>query len=85
MSCNPRNWKQSMWHHVQVHFTRDDAGTIDYQTVWLDGVANQLKVKAFGAADLGWGPVINTQFQVDGFGSSGTITTYLDNLTISSW
>ncbi|HKF50437.1 MAG TPA: hypothetical protein VKB38_23945 [Terracidiphilus sp.] len=84
-SCNPRSWSQSKWHHVQFNFSRTDSGTITYKSVWLDGVETKLDATAFGAADLGWGPVINTQFQVDGYGSSGTATVYLDNLTISRW
>ncbi len=83
-SCNPRNWSQNTWHHVQYNFSRDDAGTINYHSVWLDGVETKLDATAVGAADLGWGPVVNTQFQVDGVGS-GTVTVYLDNLTISRW
>jgi hypothetical protein len=84
-SCNPQNWTRHAWHHVQFSFSRDDSGTITYKSIWLDGTESSLNEKAFGAADLGWGPTINTQFQVDGYGSSGTITVYLDNLTISRW
>lgn len=84
-SCNPRSWSQNKWHHVQASFSRDDSGHITYHSVWLDGVESKLNARVFGAADLGWGPVINTQFQVDGLGSGGTVTTYVDNLTISAW
>ena len=84
-SCNPRNWSQNEWHHVQASFSRDDAGYITYHSVWLDGSETNLSVKAFGAAELGWDPVINTQFQIDGLGSSGTVTVYVDNLTVSVW
>jgi hypothetical protein len=83
-SCNPRNWTRDKWHHVQFSFSRDDSGWITYQSVWLDGVKSTLNESAFGAADLGWGPTINTQFQVDGMGS-GSLTVYLDDLTISRW
>ena len=83
--CNPRDWTRDRWHHVQASFSRNDSGTIRYHSVWLDGVESKLEATAFGAADLGWGPVINTQFQVDGLGSSGTTTVYLDSLTISRW
>jgi hypothetical protein len=84
-SCNPRNWTQNKWHHVQASFYRSSSGTITYHSVWLDGVENKLNVQAFAAADLGWDPVIQTQFQVDGLGSSGTVTAYLDHLTVSAW
>lgn len=83
-SCNPRTWAQNKWHHVQYSFSRNTSGYITYHAVWLDGKEIPLNATAFGAADLGWGPTINTQFQVDGVGS-GTVTVYLDNLTISRW
>jgi hypothetical protein len=83
-SCNPRSWSRDNWHHVQFSFTRDDSGNITYQSIWLDGVESKLNEVAFGAADLGWGPAINTQFQLDGMGS-GSVTAYVDNLTISRW
>jgi len=38
-----------------------------------------------GAFDLGWGPMINTQFQVDGLGNRGSTKVYLDSLTVSRW
>lgn len=84
-SCNPRNWSRHTWHHLQFSFSRDDSGTITYQDVWFDGTKSSLNERAYGAADLGWGPTINTQFQVDGYGSSGVVTVYMDNLTISRW
>ena len=84
-SCNPRSWAQDKWHHVQASFYRSSTGEVTYHSVWLDGVESKFDVQAYAGADLGWDPVINTQFQVDGLGSSGTITTYVDNLTISAW
>jgi hypothetical protein len=83
--CNPRKWSTEKWHHVQAFFSRDDSGTITYHSVWLDGAESKLDATAYGAADLGWSPAINTQFQVDGMGSGGHSTVYLDNLTISRW
>jgi hypothetical protein len=38
----------------------------------------------FGKYSLEWGPVINTQFQVDGLGSSRN-TVYLANLNVHRW
>ena len=84
-SCNPRHWSTYKWHHVQASFSRDSSGYVTYHAVWLDGVETSINVKAFGAADLGWGDVMNTQFQVDGYGSSGKVTAYVDRLTVSSW
>ncbi|MBV8281803.1 MAG: hypothetical protein JO347_07035, partial [Candidatus Eremiobacteraeota bacterium] len=84
-SCNPRSWSTDTWHHVQASISRDDSGYITYHSVWLDGVENKLNAKVFGAADLAWGNVITTQFQIDGFGSSGKTTVYLNDLSISRW
>jgi hypothetical protein len=84
-SCNPRSWSQNKWHHIQASMYRSSSGTVTYNAVWVDGVENKMNVQAFAAADLGWAPVIQTQFQVDGLGSSGTVTAYLDNLTVSTW
>jgi hypothetical protein len=83
--CNARSWSQWTWHHVQAYYSRNDSGWINYHSVWLDGTEFPINVWAFGAFDLGWGPQINTQFQVDGLGSSGHTTVYLANLNISRW
>jgi hypothetical protein len=84
-TCNPRHWSINTWHHVQATFSRDSSGYVTYHSVWLDGVQTALNAKVFGAAALGWGDVINTQFQVDGYGSSGTVTAYVDGLEVSTW
>ena len=83
--CNPRDWTRNKWHHVQASYSRDDAGKITYHSVWLDGAESPLNVTVNGAFDLGWGPMINTQFQVDGLGNRGTTKVYLDSLTVSRW
>lgn len=82
--CNPRSWAINKWHHVQASFSRNSSGEVTYHSIWLDGTETKINVSAYTGAALGWDPVINTQFQVDGIGS-GTVTTYLDNLTISAW
>jgi hypothetical protein len=84
-TCNPRSWSQYTWHHVQAYYTHDDSGYITYHSVWLDGVETQLNETVYGGADLGWGDALNTQFQVDGYNSSGHSTVYIDKLTISRW
>jgi hypothetical protein len=84
-SCNARKWSQYTWHHVQAYISRDNSGYVTYHSVWLDGVEFKLDATVYGGADLGWGPVVNTQFQVDGYGSSGHVTAYLDELKISMW
>jgi hypothetical protein len=84
-TCNPRKWAINQWHHVQATFSRDSSGYVTYHSVWLDGTQTSLNAKVFGAAALGWGDVINTQFQVDGYGSSGSVTAYVDGLKVSTW
>jgi hypothetical protein len=84
-SCNPRDWSKNTWHHVQASYSREDSGKITYHSVWLDGKENKMDATVNGLFDLGWSPQINTQFQVDGLGSSGSTKAYLDSLTISRW
>lgn len=82
--CNVRNWTQNKWHHLQAYYSHDSSGNITYHSVWLDGVESQINETVPGSYALGWGPVINTQFQVDGLGSSHN-TVYLGNLTVHRW
>lgn len=82
--CNPRSWAVNAWHHVQVSYSRDSSGNVTYKSVWLDGAEQTINATVPSAFALGWGPVILTNFQVDGLGS-GSATTYLDDLKISRW
>lgn len=84
-TCNPRNWSTGTWHHLQASMSRDSSGYVTYHYIWLDGAQVYIGVKAFCAMSLGWGDVINTQFQVDGYGSSGSVTAYLDGLKVAVW
>jgi hypothetical protein len=52
--------------------------------VWLDGKEIKIDETVFGRYSLDWGPVITTQFQVDGLGSNHN-TVYLANLKIDRW
>jgi len=72
------------WHHVQVSYSRDNAGNVTYSSAWLDGVESKIDATAPSAFALGWGPSLLTNFQVDGIGN-GTNTVYLDNVMISRW
>jgi hypothetical protein len=82
--CNPRAWTQYTWHHLQAYYSRDDSGYITYHSVWLNGSEFKMDETVFGKYALGWGPVINTQFQVDGLGSNHN-TIYLANLKVYRW
>jgi Chitobiase/beta-hexosaminidase C-terminal domain len=84
--CNPSTWPTNVWHHVQISYSRDDAGNVTYQSVWLDGTEQAINATVPSSFALGWQVgVVQTQFQVDGLGTSGSSTVYLDNLTISRW
>lgn len=84
-ACNPRSWSRNTWHHVQMTYSRSSSGEITYKSVYFDGVKSTLNATVLGAHAMGWGPVLLTNFQVDGLGTSGSSTVYLDDLTIYRW
>jgi hypothetical protein len=84
-TCNPRSWSTNTWHHVQVSYSRDDQGYVNYKSVWLDGTEQDINATAFSASTSGWGSALVTNFQVDGLGTGGASTVYLDNLTVYRW
>ncbi len=84
-ACKVSNWTTNTWHHVQISYSRDNAGNVTYQAVWLDGVEQQLNVTVPSAFALGWAPTLLTNIEVDGLGSSGSSTVYLDNLNVYRW
>ena len=83
--CNPRKWSTNTWHHVQVSYSRDQYGSVTYQSVWFDGVEQDLNQTVSSDFSLNWAIVLLTNFQIDGYGASGSATVYLDNLTIYAW
>lgn len=85
VACNPRKWSRNQWHHVQLSYSRDDDGKITYGSIYFDGVESQINATVLGSRTLGWRPNLSTNFQIDGLGSNGTITAYLDDLTIYRW
>lgn len=85
VACNPRSWTPDSWHHVQVMYSHDDIGNVTYQSVWMDGTRQDINQTVPSSFALGWGPALLTNFQVDGRGSAGSSTIYLDNLTVSRW
>lgn len=84
-ACDVKNWSTDTWHHVQVAYSRDDAGNVTYQSVWLDGNEQPINETVPASFELGWSQVLLTNFQIDGRGASGSNTIYLDNLSISRW
>ena len=85
-SCNPQAWSTNTWHHVQISYTRDNSGNIDYKSVWLDGVEQDVNATVNSAFALGWGPTLLVNFQVDGMTAlPGKATIYADNMTVYRW
>jgi hypothetical protein len=84
-SCNARNWTTNTWHHVQVSYSRDESGNVTYKSVWLDDVEQQINATVPSGFALGWGPSLLTNLQVDGVGKTGSVTVYIDDLTIQRW
>jgi hypothetical protein len=83
--CNPRAWTTNTWHHVQISYSRDEEGNVNYKSVWFDGVKQNLDATVPSAFALGWGSTLLTNFQIDGVGGYGSSTVYMDNLTIYRW
>lgn len=84
--CNVHQWSVNTWHHVQIYFSRASNGWVTYHSVWLDGAEQTLNFTVFAGYDLGWGPAIVTNFQIDG-NSGGTTwaNVYLDAVTVYRW
>lgn len=84
--CDPQTWATDTWHHVQISYSRDDAGNVTYHSVWLDGVETPINQTVMSDFSLGWKKgVMVANFQVDGGKAGGSSTLYLDDLTISRW
>ena len=83
--CNPRSWSTYTWHHVQISYARGSTGRVTYKAVWFDGKEYAFNATVPSAFALGWSPQMSINFQVDGLGSSGSITLYVDDLTIYRW
>jgi hypothetical protein len=83
--CNPQNWSTNTWHHVQISYSRDQYGSVTYQSVWFDGVEQDINATVPSDFALNWAVVLLTNFQIDGLGASGSATVYLDNLNIYAW
>jgi hypothetical protein len=83
--CDVRKWSTDTWHHVQITYSRDETGNVTYKSVYLDGAEQDMNATVFSAEALGWGQTLLTNFQIDGLGSSGSATVYLDDLTVYRW
>ncbi len=82
--CNIRSWGRNQWHHIQLSYSRTDWGVVTYHSAFVDGLEQPINATAPSAYALGWAPVLLTNFQVDGLGG-GSVTLFLDNLTVYRW
>jgi len=84
--CNPAKWTRNTWHHIQISVSRDDSGNVTYHSVWFDGVEQPINRTVMSEFSLGWAlGALVANFQVDGLGTSGSATIYVDNLKMSRW
>ena len=84
--CNPSKWTRDVWHHIQISTSRDDMGNVTYHSVWFDGVESPINQTVNSDFSLGWAlGVLVANFQVDGLGTSGSSTLYLDHFTMYRW
>ena len=86
VACDPDKWTKDAWHHVQIAYSRDDSGIVTYESVSLDGVETPFS-DAVGPSQfaLNWGPVLLTNFQMDGEGAKGMQTMEMANTTVFAW
>lgn len=86
--CNLNSWPVNSWHHVQMVVHTTGGGDVYYDTVTVDGLKSTFS-DAFGNSSysLGWTPPGNLvlNFQIDGKGASGSVTAYIDGMTMISW
>ena len=87
IKCNPAHWAANTWHHVQIGMHRDSSGTVIHDWVNLDGTHSNWAYSRESAHFLGWARgVVDVQYQIEGTSkSSGSVTSYIHNMTIYRW
>lgn len=84
--CDPHQWTKDVWHHVQLAYSRDDAGNVTYESAAFDGVVAPFSgAKGPSRFALNWGPVLSTNLQMDGQGSTGAQTIEMANTAVYAW
>jgi hypothetical protein len=84
-ACDLQSWSRDTWHHVQIAYSRDNAGNVTYESVWLDNVEQDIDATVPSSFALGWSSTLLTNLQVDGMGASGSSTVWMDDLTVYRW
>ena len=96
--CTAAEITSGVWHHFQIQAHHDENGGpgIYYDAVAVDGNVTPIttcKNPSTGVAlgcvstseNLGWGSVIGPNFQIDGNGSGGCASAFVDEFTIYFW
>lgn len=85
-TCTSSDLPAGSWHHIIITDQRNETGTIAYGTVSVDGANQAFGLSALASSfALSWG--LNQQvlnFQLDGNGTAGTASAYLDSTTITA-
>lgn len=84
--CNPRSWSANTWHHVQIGMHRSGS-TVYHDYVNLDGAHSTFSgAVGNGGQWLGWarGAVV-TNYQIDGEYGGGSVTSYINKMTVYHW
>lgn len=97
-TCTREQVASGVWHHFQVQTHHDpDGGTgIYYDAVAIDGNVTPITsctIASTGASvpcvstpsNPGWGGLIGPNFQIDGTGSGGAATAYVEDFTVFYW
>ena len=81
----PCNLINNGWNHITVHAQREPDNTLLYQSITLNGTTAILNstYAPFTVPASWWGITLN--YQMDGNHAMSANTTYLDNLTLTSW
>jgi hypothetical protein len=86
--CHTKDWTANTWHHIQIATHHDSNGFATYDWVNVDGHYSLFKgASGLSAESLGWGRGgLLLNFQLDGSSrGSGSITTYIDSMTVYRW
>jgi hypothetical protein len=97
-TCTTSLMNAGTWHHVQIQTHHDASGGtgVHYDAVAIDGNVTNItscKNPSTGASvsctskaeSLNWDAVIGPNFQLDGLGSGGSATAYVDKFTVYYW
>lgn len=85
--CDPTSWAANTWHHIQIGYHRDSSGYVTHDWVAFDNnKSNFSGASGAAASSLGWATgdlVMNVQ--MDGYTSSGSLTSYFHKTVFYRW